>query len=148
MQIFVVGESRPDLAAVEAALRLGRVEFLGRGAPATATFRGLSPFRFAGLTLDPATRDLRDAAGARADLTSFEFDLLVVFLGRPGEAISRAELTHALKGRTWDVFDRSIDTLVARLRKKIDRADAPSLIRSARGVGYVFCAPVARCGEV
>ena len=101
-----------------------------------------------GSSVQPATRDLRDASGLSVDLTSYEFELLVAFLGRPGEAISRAELTHALKGRTWDVFDRSIDTLVARLRKKIDQVGAPSLIRSARGVGYVFCAPVARCGEV
>lgn len=146
MQIFVVGESRPDLAAVEAAVRLGRVEFLGPAAPA-APLRLRGPLRFAGWTLDPATRDLRDPTGSRVDLTSFEFDLLVALLGRPGEAISRADLTRVLKGRTWDVFDRSIDTLVARLRKKVDRPGAPSLIRSARGVGYVFCAPVARSGE-
>ena len=91
-----------------------------------------------------ATRDLAGPAGRRAELTSSEFDLLVAFLRRPGQALSRAELTRALRGRAWDYFDRSIDTLVARLRKKIDAPGAPSLIRSVRGVGYVFCAPVAR----
>ena len=44
-------------------------------------------------------------------------------------------------------FDRSIDTLVARLRKKIDAPGAPSLVRSVRGVGYVFCAAVTRAAE-
>jgi DNA-binding response OmpR family regulator len=58
--------------------------------------------------------------------------------------VSRPELTRALRGRAWNYFDRSLDTLVARLRKKIDCAGAPSLVRSVRGVGYVFCAPVVR----
>jgi DNA-binding winged helix-turn-helix (wHTH) protein len=53
-----------------------------------------------------------------------------------------------LRGRQWTYFDRSIDTLVARLRKKLDDgSDRPPLIRSVRGVGYVFCAAVARLGE-
>jgi DNA-binding winged helix-turn-helix (wHTH) protein len=50
-----------------------------------------------------------------------------------------------LRGRQWTYFDRSIDTLVARLRKKLeDGSDRPPLIRSVRGVGYVFYAVVAR----
>jgi DNA-binding winged helix-turn-helix (wHTH) protein len=53
-----------------------------------------------------------------------------------------------LRGREWTYFDRSIDTMVARLRKKLaDGSDRPPLIRSVRGVGYVFCATVSRLGD-
>jgi DNA-binding winged helix-turn-helix (wHTH) protein len=53
-----------------------------------------------------------------------------------------------LRGREWTYFDRSIDTMVARLRKKLDDgSDRPPLIRSVRGVGYVFCAAVSRLGD-
>ncbi len=142
MRIFVLGDSRPDLAAIESALRLGRIEVLA--GPALPTlYPDAGRLLFAGWTLDPVSRELRNAAGLSADLTSSEFDLLVALLRRPGQALSRADLTRALKGRAWDYFDRSLDTLVARLRRKIDEPGEPSLIRSVRGVGYVFCAPVA-----
>lgn len=142
MRILVLDDSRPDLTTIEQALKAGEIEVLAAEraprAPAAEPRYG-----FAGWTLDPAARDVVDAAGERAKLTSSEFDLLILFLRRPGEAISRAELVRALKGRAWDYFDRSIDTLVARMRKAIDRPGAPSLVRSVRGVGYVFCAAVA-----
>ena len=100
---------------------------------------------FAGWTLDETTRDLIGPAGQRVDLTSSEFDLLMAFLRHPGQPLSRAALLGALRGREWTYFDRSIDTMVARLRKKLDDgSDRPPLIRSVRGVGYVFCAAVAR----
>jgi DNA-binding response OmpR family regulator len=90
------------------------------------------------------TRSLADSGGQRVNLTSAEFDLLMAFVQRPGEPLSRAALMRALKGRNWDYFDRSLYTLVARLRKKIDSNAEPRLIRSVRGVGYVFCAGVSR----
>ena len=87
-------------------------------------------------------------AGQRVDLTSSEFDLLMAFLRHPGQPLSRAALLGVLRGRQWTYFDRSIDTLVARLRKKLDDgSDRPPLIRSVRGVGYVFCAAVAKLGD-
>ena len=142
MRILVLDDSRPDLTTIEQALKAGEVELL------TAERRMQAPaaeprYGFAGWTLDPAARDVVDSASFRAKLTSSEFDLLLLFLRRPGEAISRAEIVKALKGRAWDYFDRSIDTLVARMRKAVDRPGAPSLIRSVRGVGCVFCAAVA-----
>ena len=66
----------------------------------------------------------------------------MTFLRQPGQTLSRGALLNALRGRAWTYFDRSIDTLVARLRKKIDLDPARPLIRSVRGVGYVFCASV------
>jgi DNA-binding response OmpR family regulator len=87
-------------------------------------------------------------AGQRVDLTSSEFDLTMAFLRHPGQPLSRAALLGVLRGRQWTYFDRSIDTLVARLRKKLDDgSDRPPLIRSVRGVGYVFCAVVVKLGD-
>jgi len=102
-------------------------------------------YLFVGWTLEEAARDLFDPAGRRVDLTSSEFDLLLAFVRAPGRALSRDALLGTLRGREWRYFDRSIDTLVARLRKKLaGSADRPPLVRSVRGVGYVFCAAVAR----
>lgn len=144
MRIFVLGDDRPDLPAIIQALRLGHIEIVNSAAAQTAPIDDEERYRFAGWTLEAKTRDLVDRSGRRVELTSSEFDLLIAFLRRPGEPVPREDLMSGLKGRAWSYFDRSIDTLVARLRKKIDVAGAPSLLRSVRGVGYVFCAPVTR----
>jgi two-component system OmpR family response regulator len=144
MQILVLGDDGPDLAAIKNAVRLGKFEVLATRNPPRPARTDSGRYRFAGWTLDAARRDLAGDGGRRAVLTSSEFDLLVAFLQRPGEALSRDDLLRALRGRAWDYLDRSIDTLVARLRKKIDALEGPSLLRSVRGVGYVFCAAVAR----
>jgi two-component system OmpR family response regulator len=105
-------------------------------------------YTFAGWSLDETTRDLVNPPRQRVNLTSSEFDLLMAFLRHPGQPLSRAALLGVLRGRQWSYFDRSIDTLVARLRKKLDDgSDRPPLIRSVRGVGYVFCALVGRLGD-
>jgi len=102
-------------------------------------------YLFAGWTLEEMARDLVSPAGRRVDLTSSEFDLLLAFVRQPGRALSRDTLLATLRGREWTYFDRSIDTLVSRLRKKLaGGADRRPLVRSARGVGYIFCAAVAR----
>ena len=119
MRIFVVGGESRDLAAIENALRLGEVEILTAAAPIPAG-PDQRRYAFAGWTLDAATRDLADAAGRRVNLTSSEFELLMAFVRQPGQPLSRAALVGVLRGRAWSYFDRSIDTLVARLRKKID----------------------------
>lgn len=139
MRILVLGSEGYDLATIESALRLGEVEILKAGDAPIHTSKA-ARYAFAEWTLDSATRDLLSASGRRVDLTSSEFDLLMAFVQRPGQTLSRSDLTSVLRGRDWSYFDRSIDTLVARLRKKID-AKMP-LIRSVRGVGYVFCASV------
>jgi DNA-binding response OmpR family regulator len=142
MRIFVLGGESGDLAAIENAFRQGEIEFLSApSAPASPINE--RRYVFAGWALDATTRDLVTAGGRRVDLTSSEFDLLLAFLRQPGQTLSRGALLSALRGRPWNYFDRSIDTLVARLRKKIDaEAGRPTLIRSVRGVGYVFCADV------
>ena len=148
MRILVLGGDSPDLVAIESAFRLGDIEIL---APETAHASIAPPlariYSFAGWRLDALTRDLVDAVEQRVDLTSSEYDLLVTFLRQPGQTLSRGALLSALRGRAWSYFDRSIDTLVARLRKKIDVDPARPLIRSVRGVGYVFCAGVSAAAE-
>ncbi len=102
-------------------------------------------YLFAGWTLEETARNLFSPAGRRVDLTTSEFNLLLAFVRQPGQPLSRDALLGALRGREWNYFDRSIDTLAARLRKKLALgADRPPLVRSVRGVGYIFCAAVAR----
>jgi two-component system, OmpR family, response regulator len=144
MQIHILEEAGHELAAIDNAV--GRRELEVRRAQAVRQIERLH--MFAGWTLDETVRDLIGPAGQRVDLTSSEFDLLMAFLRHPGQPLSRAALLGVLRGRQWTYFDRSIDTLVARLRKKLDDgSDRPPLIRSVRGVGYVFCAAVARLGD-
>ena len=83
--------------------------------------------------------------GQEVPLTTAEFDLLLAFLARPGEALDRDRLMELAKGRAWAAQDRSVDQQVARLRRKIE-ADPqnPSLVKSVRGVGYFFAADVRR----
>ena len=102
------------------------------------------PLAFAGWTLDPRRRELRNARGEEVELTTGEFNLLLVFVRAPNRPLNRDQLMDKLRGRDWSPFDRSIDTQVGRLRKKIE-ADPknPALIKTVRGVGYVFTPEVA-----
>src|SRR6478609_8334205 len=141
MQIHILEEAGLELAEIHNVV--GRRELEIQSAQAVEPIERL--YVFAGWALDETTRDLIGPTGQRVDLTSSEFDLLMAFLRHPGQPLSRAALLGELRGREWTYFDRSIDTMVARLRKKLDEgSDRPPLIRSVRGVGYVFCAVVAR----
>ncbi|MDH4982002.1 response regulator [Hyphomicrobium sp. D-2] len=102
-------------------------------------------FAFDGWTVDIARREVHDPAGERRDLTTAEFNLLAVFLHKPGRVLSRDDLMDLLKGHEWTPMDRSIDALVARLRKKLEpESERPMLVKTVRGVGYVFAGSVKR----
>lgn len=89
--------------------------------------------------LDLDTRQLFDAQGGETPLTSMEFELLKVFVERPNRPLSRDQLLTLTQNRDWDPYDRSIDIRIARLRRKIEcDPDNPQLIRTLRGVGYMF----------
>ena len=144
MRILILGDGGEDAAAIESAIRAREVVI--RRANTVEPVERI--YLFAGWTLDETARDLVSPTGRRVDLTSSEFELLMAFLRQPGQALSRATLLGALRGREWTYFDRSIDTLVARLRKKLAGGpDRPPLVRSVRGVGYVFCVAVSRLSE-
>ncbi len=99
--------------------------------------------RFDRWVLDTAARSLTDAHGREAPLTGGEFALLVAFASHPGRVLSRDFLLELTRGRDAGPFDRTIDVLVGRLRRKLEAdADDPQLIKSVRGAGYIFVAPV------
>jgi two-component system, OmpR family, response regulator len=95
---------------------------------------------FAGWRLDRRRRELFDPDNTAVDLSGAEHDLLVSFLENPQRVIGRERLLELSRTRLADSSDRSIDVLVSRLRRKLGRED---LIRTVRGVGYLFAADVA-----
>jgi DNA-binding response OmpR family regulator len=101
--------------------------------------------RFDGWRLDVGRRQLVSPKGADIALTTGEFDLLTALVKHPGRVFGREALMDLTRGRSWEAFDRTIDAQVARLRKKIE-ADPknPVLVKSVRGVGYVFTGKVDR----
>ena len=93
--------------------------------------------------LDTDRRSLTDAGGAEVALTTAEFRLLTVFLERPRFVLSRDQLLDLTSGRTAQVFDRTIDNQISRLRRKIEADPAkPTLITTVRGGGYSLAADV------
>ena len=94
--------------------------------------------RFGALEID---RDARvvSVAGQPAELTSYQFDLLVTLAERAGRVLTRDQIMEAVRGRELEAFDRSIDVHMGRIRAAIE-ADAkdPKRILTVRGVGYVF----------
>jgi len=93
--------------------------------------------------VDLVKREVRSSDGDVIDLTDAEFRLLVLFVENPTRVLSRAELARIVQGRDWSPFDRTLDGHVARLRRKLEGpADEPNLIKSVRGVGYVFAGDV------
>ena len=102
--------------------------------------------RFGGWVLDRRLRTLTDPAGSRVDLSNGDYGLLVAFLNAPGRPLSRAHLLQATRMHE-DIFDRSVDVKVLRLRRKLEQdPGAPRLIRTERGIGYVFTLPVEHLG--
>ena len=99
--------------------------------------------RFADQVLDLARREVLGSDGVAVPLSSVEFRLLCVLLDHPGEVLSRDQLIGLTSGRGGEVWDRSIDSQVSRLRRKIE-ADPrnPVLIRTQWGGGYCFTGKV------
>ncbi|MGF1622995.1 MAG: response regulator [Rhodomicrobiaceae bacterium] len=98
--------------------------------------------RFEGFVADPETRRVHGADGAEIALTAAEFSLLMAFLERPGKMLSRNQLIDITRGRDAEPFDRSIDVLVSRLRRKFSDADRQKLLKTQRNGGYQFAARV------
>jgi DNA-binding response OmpR family regulator len=101
-------------------------------------------YAFDAFLFDARKQELRSAGGALIELTETEARLLELFLKQPGRVLSRDEISQMLRGHEWSPLDRLIDGHVSRLRRKIDSPgkEEPSLIKSIRGVGYVFAAEV------
>ena len=123
---------RELLARIRAVLRRRSQTYQGRPTSARA-------YRFDGWELNLNTRRLTNGDGRRAELSRCEFCLLVVFLGAPGRILSRDQLLDMSRLHGDDVYDRTIDTQVCRLRRKVEIDPArPRYIRTERGTGYMF----------
>jgi two-component system, OmpR family, response regulator len=128
---------RELLARIRAVLRRQEA---GRAAAQRDPERGRC--KFGGWQLDRRTRRLTDPGGTQVSLTKGEYALLTAFLDAPQRPLSREHLLQATRVHE-DVFDRSIDLQVHRLRRKLEaNPSAPSIIRTEHGVGYVFVLPV------
>jgi len=100
-------------------------------------------YRFAGWELNMHTRKLTSPAGKTAALTAGEFNLLTVFLRSPQQILSREQLLAASRVHDEEVFDRSVDIQILRLRRKLEAdSSKPQLIRTERGAGYMLAVPV------
>jgi two-component system OmpR family response regulator len=98
---------------------------------------------FEGWRIDPSARRLTAPGGGMVELTSGEFDLLMIFARHPNRVLSRDEIMNALHHREAGPYDRAIDVQVGRLRRKIEPDPArPVLIKSVRGAGYLFAPKV------
>jgi DNA-binding response OmpR family regulator len=142
-------ELRELLARVRAVLRRSqRVPFdrsqeQPAAAPPPAVAAPVShgvPFGERWLNLE--TRELLAGDGSVLETTAAEFDLLALFARNPNRPLTRDQIMEQAHNRGWDVFDRSIDLRIMRLRRKIERnPDKPEVLKTVRNVGYVFVSP-------
>ena len=138
-------EMRELLARVRAVLRRAETtaaaattadSAAAAAAPAAAPGRRVA---FGACLLDLDERRLLGADAKDIDISAAEFDLLALFARHPNRPLNRDQIMEQAHNRGWDVFDRSIDLRIMRLRRKIERnPDKPELIKTVRNVGYVF----------
>jgi two-component system OmpR family response regulator len=129
---------RELLARIRALLRRSRAnETVADG------LQKIRAFRFSGFELNVRVRRLTGPEGKTIALTNNEFNLLAAFLASPQRVLSRDQLLGLSRLHNDEVYDRSVDVQVGRLRKKIQPdAASPELIRTERGAGYVFTCAV------
>ncbi|MDQ0346063.1 response regulator [Ancylobacter vacuolatus] len=132
-------EPRELLARIRALLR--RARGVGRGAPSAEPPDNRR--RFGTWQLDLDGRELIRPDASRVALTSHEFRLLVALTERPGRVLTRDQMLDLVSNRQWAPFDRSIDVLVGKLRRKLDDGSGWQTIKTVRGEGYVFTPPPA-----
>ncbi|MDB5983592.1 MAG: two component transcriptional regulator [Pseudomonas sp.] len=130
--------ARELLARINAVLR--RTRMLPPNLVVTESGRLLG---FGRWQLDTSARHLLDRDGTMVTLSGAEYRLLRVFLDHPQRVLNRDQLLNLTQGRDADLFDRSIDLLVSRLRQRLlDDAREPAYIKTVRSEGYVFSYPV------
>jgi len=131
-------ELRELLARIRAVLRRSRPQ----GAEPTPSIVERYA-RFDSFVLTPTRRELKSTAGLQVDLTGAEYNLIAAFAERPNRVLTRDAIADITRKDDWEAFDRSIDTLVSRLRRKLSpHTDAVALIQTVRGEGYVLASDV------
>ncbi|MDB5442326.1 MAG: DNA-binding response regulator, partial [Phenylobacterium sp.] len=128
---------RELLARVRAVFR--RLEEARRGGPPKGR-----TYQFNGFLVDTLRRQLRGPNGATILLTSGEYSLLNAFLDHPQRILSRDQLLEIARGSQVDVFDRAVDVQISRLRRKLHSCVEVEIIKTVRGVGYLFDTRVVR----
>jgi DNA-binding response OmpR family regulator len=129
---------RELLARIRALLRRARAQ--ATVADAIATVRA---YRFSGWELNIGLRKLKNPDGQSIDLTKGEFSLLTAFLSAPQRVLARDQLLDLSRLHNAEVYDRSIDIQILRLRRKIEADPTqPQFIKTERGAGYIFSVPV------
>ena len=130
---------RELLARIRAVLR--RYQTAAETLPARDERR--RAYRFEGWELNLRTRRLTGPERQRIELTNGEFSLLQAFCAAPQRVLTRDQLLDLSRLNSTEVFDLSIDVQILRLRRKIERDPAqPEYIKTERGAGYIFNAPV------
>ena len=100
---------------------------------------GRTRFRFGKTWLDLEAAKLIAEDGSEVPLTAMEFNLLKLFAQNAGRVLNRDQILEGAHDRSWDPFDRSIDIRISRIRKKIEiNPSKPEVIRTVRGVGYIY----------
>lgn len=131
--------TRELVARIRALLRRVARMPIPAGAP-----RSTRALNFAGWKLDPGTRQLHDPEGVRVMVTGAEFDLLMALCQHSGRVLTRDQILDLTHGQSAAPFDRSVDILVSRVRRKLERDPRqPELIVTVRSGGYMFTPQVA-----
>lgn len=125
---------RELVARIRAVLR--RAQQVEEPAPAGLVYR------FGDFTLDPERRQVVRHSGEMVDLTGAEFDLLLVFVERPGRLLTRDRLLDLTARRRHDPFDRSIDVMMSKLRRKLGESEEGPIFKTVRNGGYQLTLPV------
>lgn len=143
--------TRELLARIRAILRRSRMMPAQLGAQIGAQLREVGAgrmLRFGTWAVDTHARHLIDDSGAIVSLSGAEYRLLRVFLDHPQRVLTRDQLLSLTQNRESDYFDRSIDILVSRLRKRLrDDSREPLYIKTLRSEGYIFSSSVERRDE-
>ena len=121
---------------------LARCKSVLRRSVAKSTPPRLERVRMGSFVLDLPRRLLLDQAGNDVPLTSGEFDVLKIFAENPNQPLGRDWLLETTSHRSRDPFDRAIDLRITRIRRKIEPMhEKPTVIRTVRGIGYMFVPP-------
>jgi two-component system, OmpR family, response regulator len=155
LAVIIVSGDRIEEADKVVGLELGAVDYIAkpfgmrelvarvRAALRSRHFKSTAfdqrTYHFAGWALHLKRRRLTSATGSEVKLTSAEFNLLAALVQAPHEILSRDQLIAATRMHNEEVFDRSIDVLILRLRRKLEEDPSkPKLVKTERGVGYFF----------
>lgn len=138
--------ARELIARVRALLR--RASMAGAARPSTQTDTKTSEnclLCFGSWKLNAMARHLIDEEGVAVPLSAAEFRLLMLLVSHPQQVVTRDMIMDYLAERSLNIYDRSIDAQISRLRAKLrDKGPNPSLIRTMRGDGYMLASPVRR----